>query len=100
MTGACSSRTRCTTISPSFSSCHMTSRTSFTRSFCVSIERLSIFCSTHAVATCASAGLSFESCHSDPWPVKRSPHLSVIFFLLLLVEEVLPVLAFLVHDVG
>src|SRR5687768_15373665 len=96
MTGWCSSETRCTTISPSFSSCHMASRTSSTRSFCVSIERRSIFCSTQEVASFASAGVSLESTHSGPCPVNRS----VILVLLLLGEEVFPVLALLVHDVG
>src|SRR5512141_3021528 len=82
ITGLCSSLTRWTTISPSFSSCHIASRTSSTRSFCVSIERLSIFCSTQAVATRASTGESFGPCHSGPWPVNRSPHLSVMHFSL------------------
>src|SRR5690349_2313923 len=106
MTGAWDSWTRWTTISPSFSSCHMTSRTSSTRSFWVSIERLSIFCSTHWVAVRASSLESFASCHSEPCPVKRSPHFSCVMSVLLvlgvflLVEEVLPVLALLVHDVA
>src|SRR5512138_3812207 len=86
---------RCTTISPSFSSCHMASRTSSTRSFCVSIERLSTLSSTQEVAIFASTGERLESRHSGPWPVNRS----VIFRVLLLFEEVLPVLALLVHDV-
>src|SRR5688572_27779676 len=84
ITGWCSSAIRCTTISPSFSSCHITSRTSSTRSFCVSIERRSTFCSTQEVAICASAGDRLESRHSAPCPVNRS----FIVFLLLLGEEV------------
>src|SRR5512138_1507061 len=91
MTGSCSSRTRCTTISPSFSRSHIASRTSSTRSLLVSIERLSTFSSTQAVAIFASTGVRFESRHSAPWPVNRS----FIFSLLLLGEEILPVLALL-----
>src|SRR5210317_1314583 len=75
--GWCSSPTLWTTISPSFSSSHMASRTSSTRSLLTSMERLLMTCSTQAVAFCASAGLRFASRHSGPWPVKRSPVLSL-----------------------
>src|SRR5688572_10220296 len=95
ITGWCSSSTRCTTISPSFSSCHIASRTSSTRSLLVSIERLSTFASTQEVASCASEGVRFASRHSAPWPVNRS----VIVFSLV-GEEVFPVFPLLVHDVG
>src|SRR5690606_16178610 len=104
-----------------FSSCHIASRTSSTRSLLVSIERLSIFCSTQVVAMAASRGLRSESRHSGPWPVKRSPgcvgrpvpsigisdlHVcapprrrirfrSVLGLVFLLVQEVGPVLALL-----
>ncbi len=56
----------------------MRSRTSSTRSFWVSIERLSIICSTQTVATRASSLFSFASRHSGPWPVKRSPGAGVL----------------------
>src|SRR5512134_2343754 len=92
--GWCSSSTRCTTISPSFSSCHIASRTSSTRSLLVSIARRSILSSTQEVAIFASAGERFASRHSAPCPVKRS-----VICILLVREEVLPVLALLVHDV-
>src|SRR5512138_3822085 len=87
---------RWTMISPSFSSCHMASRTSSTRFFCVSIARLSTLSSTHEVAIFASTGVRFASRHSGPWPVNRS----FILVLLLVREEVFPVFPLLVHDVG
>src|SRR5574339_75356 len=86
--GWCSSEIRCTTISPSRSSCHIRSRTSSTRSFCVSIARLSIFSSTQEVAIFASLADRLASRHSAPWPVNRS-----------FIEKILPVFALLFHDV-
>src|SRR4051812_21160758 len=105
------------TISPSFSSCHMASRTSSTRCLLVSMERRSILVSTQAVAVRASLGVRFDGRHSVPKPVKTGSlllcglskassfelvrkSLGHVLLFLLLFEPLVVFLALLVHHVG